>query len=95
MPANRVALHVTLEQMHYFGTCTGTLLLAWFRKELLTFMPDSACVEVEHSEKLRGGRVLLIKILLPRVARQETVCQLDEGFQLYHPPFREVAYLHL
>ena len=51
-----------------------------------------------------GGRVLLTEILLPRIARQGTVClisirgsarkariekfELDEGFQPYHPPFR-------
>ena len=53
--------------------------------------------------KRGGGRVLLTEILLPRIARQGTVClssirgqarttrietiELDEGFQPYHPPF--------
>ena len=29
--------------------------------------------------KLRGGRVLLTEILLPRIARQETVCPISIG----------------
>ena len=53
---------------------------------------------------LRGGRVLLAEMLLPRIARQGAVClvsirgqalkariekfELDEGFQACHPSFR-------
>ena len=45
---------------------------------------------------LRGGRVLLTEMLLPRIARQGTVCRktqiekykLDEGLQQYDLPFR-------
>ena len=55
---------------------------------------------------LRGGRVLLTEILLPRIARRGSVrlvsirrwarkariekLELDEGFQPYHPPFRNM-----
>ena len=54
----------------------------------------------------RVGRILLTEMLLPRSARQGTVSlisirgqarealmekfELDEGFQLYHPPFRHM-----
>ena len=54
--------------------------------------------------RLGGARVLLTEILLPRIARKGAVClisisgqarkarieksELDEGFQLYHPPFQ-------
>ena len=49
--------------------------------------------------------MLLTEILLPRIARQGSVChlssfnqedktriekcELDEGFQMYHPPYRK------
>ena len=58
---------------------------------------------------LRGGRVLLTEILSPRIARQGAVClipirgsartarieqfELDEAFQTYHPPFRNLDHL--
>ena len=59
----------------------------------------------------RGGGVLLTEMLLPRIARQGTYSirstrgqarntridqfELDEGFQQYHTPFRNMdSYIH-
>ena len=65
-----------------------------------------------HQERLdvRWGRVLLTETLLPQIARQGTVCQIeirgsvreariekfefDEGFQPHHPPFRVMIGQH-
>ena len=71
--------------------------------------PDDSHLEgSDLGGTLRGGRVLLTEMLLPRIARRGTVClipirglarkarieqfELAEGFQPYHPPFRVINY---
>ena len=79
-----------------------------YRKRLhlvSTIPPFAECGCVARSPLQEGGRVPLVEILLPRIARQGTICQqliilearttrieiceLDEDFQPYRPPFRE------